>query len=163
MLHWPDSMFTYLDPDGILMPNDAFGQHYAASFRFNDQVNPQELYEEALKYYANIIAPYSSRVGPKIDEIVALKLPITLIAPSHGILWRQDPLQIVTRYRDWAAQKGTANRRGALRHDVASHAPHGRGRRRRAEPRRRALQAVPHGHIRPQRCHRRDLQGPRRS
>ncbi|MGA2265614.1 MAG: MBL fold metallo-hydrolase [Phycisphaerae bacterium] len=106
MLHWPDSMFTYLAPDGILMPNDAFGQHYAANFRFNDQVNPQELYEEALKYFANILTPYANRVGPKIDELLAMKVPVNMIAPSHGIIWRKDPLQIVEKYRDWAAQKG---------------------------------------------------------
>jgi len=106
MLHWPDSMFTYLAPDGILMPNDAFGQHYAANFRFNDQVNPQELYEEALKYFANILTPYANRVGPKIDELLAMKVPVNIIAPSHGIIWRKDPLQIVEKYRDWAAQKG---------------------------------------------------------
>jgi flavorubredoxin len=107
MLHWPDSMFTYVAPDGILMPNDAFGQHYAASFRFNDQVDRTELYEEAIKYYANILTPFSNRVGPKIDELVAMKVPVNMIAPSHGIIWRKDPLQIVTAYRDWAAQKGS--------------------------------------------------------
>ncbi len=106
MLHWPDSMFTYLAPDGILMPNDAFGQHYAANFRFNDQVNQQELYEEALKYYANILTPFSNRVGPKIDELLAMNVPVNMIAPSHGIIWRKDPLQIVQTYKDWAAQKG---------------------------------------------------------
>jgi flavorubredoxin len=106
MLHWPDSMFTYLAPDGILMPNDAFGQHYAANFRFNDQVNQQELYEEALKYFANIITPYANRVGPKIDELLVMKVPVNIIAPSHGIIWRKDPLQIVEKYREWAAQKG---------------------------------------------------------
>jgi anaerobic nitric oxide reductase flavorubredoxin len=107
MLHWPDSMFTYVAPEGILMPNDAFGQHYAASFRFNDQVDRTELYEEAIKYYANILTPFSNRVGPKIDELVAMKVPVNMIAPSHGIIWRQDPLQIVTTYKDWAAQKGS--------------------------------------------------------
>ena len=59
MLHWPDSMFTYLTGKNILMPNDAFGQHYATAFRFNDQVDQEELYEEALKYYANILTPFS--------------------------------------------------------------------------------------------------------
>ena len=107
MLHWPDSMFTYVTGDGILMPNDAFGQHYAAAFRFNDLVDRQELYEEALKYYANIITPYSNRVGPKIDELVSMKVPVNMIAPSHGIIWRDDPMQIVNTYREWAAQKGS--------------------------------------------------------
>jgi len=105
MLHWPDSMFTYLAPDGILMPNDAFGQHYATAFRFNDQVDTGELYEEALKYYANILTPYSRQVIRKLDEVHALRLPVNMIAPSHGVIWRQDPLQIVHKYREWAEQR----------------------------------------------------------
>lgn len=104
MLHWPDSMFTYLTGHNILMPNDAFGQHYATAFRFNDQVDQEELYEEALKYYANILTPYSKLVVRKIDELLALNLPVDMIAPSHGVIWRKDPLQIVTKYQEWAAQ-----------------------------------------------------------
>jgi flavorubredoxin len=105
MLHWPDSMFTYVAPDGILMPNDAFGQHYATAFRFNDQVNQTELYDEALKYYANIVSPYSDRVIKKIDELKAMNLPIAMIAPSHGVLWRDEPIQIVEKYYQWARQE----------------------------------------------------------
>ncbi len=105
MLHWPDSMFTYLTGDNILMPNDAFGQHYATAFRFNDQVNHAELLQEAVKYYANIITPFSSQVIKKIDELVAMNLPISMIAPSHGVLWRDNPMQIVELYRQWAQQK----------------------------------------------------------
>jgi anaerobic nitric oxide reductase flavorubredoxin len=104
MLHWPDSMFTYVTGKEILMPNDAFGQHYAASFRYNDQVSQEELYAEALKYYANILTPFSSLVTRKIEEVLALKLPVKMIAPSHGVIWRQDPLQIVKKYQEWAAQ-----------------------------------------------------------
>lgn len=104
MLHWPDSMFTYLTGLNILMPNDAFGQHYATEFRFNDQVNTEELYEEALKYYANILTPFSALALKKIDEVLALNLPVDIIAPSHGVIWRSDPLQIVNRYRQWASQ-----------------------------------------------------------
>jgi flavorubredoxin len=104
MLHWPDSMFTYLTGHNILMPNDAFGQHYATGFRFNDEVDQKELYEEALKYYANILTPFSDRVIKKIDEVIALKLPVDMIAPSHGIIWRKDPLQIAMKYKEWAAQ-----------------------------------------------------------
>jgi len=104
MLHWPDSMFTYLAPDAILMPNDAFGQHYATAFRFNDEVDEEELYEEALKYYANILTPFSPQVIRKIDELLKLNLPVNMIAPSHGIIWRKDPLQIVKKYHEWATQ-----------------------------------------------------------
>jgi anaerobic nitric oxide reductase flavorubredoxin len=104
MLHWPDSMFTYLTEDNILMPNDAFGQHYASSFHFNDQVDQSELYHEAIKYYANILTPYSALVTRKINEVLALNLPVNMIAPSHGIIWRQNPLQIVQKYQEWAVQ-----------------------------------------------------------
>ncbi len=104
MLHWPDSMFTYLTGDNILMPNDAFGQHYANAFRFNDEVDQEELYEEALKYYANILTPFSGMVSKKIEEVLALNLPVSMIAPSHGIIWRKDPLQIVKKYQEWASQ-----------------------------------------------------------
>jgi flavorubredoxin len=104
MLHWPDSMFTYLSGQNVLMPNDAFGQHYATAFRFNDEVNQEELYEEALKYYANILTPFSNMVLEKIDEVLALNLPVNMIAPSHGVIWRQEPLQIVTKYQEWAKQ-----------------------------------------------------------
>ena len=105
MLHWPDSMFTYVTGDAILMPNDAFGQHYATAFRFNDQVDRAELYHEALKYYANILTPFSPRVLSKIEEVLAMNLPVAMIAPSHGVIWRDDPLQIVRTYQEWAAQK----------------------------------------------------------
>jgi len=105
MLHWPDSMFTYLTGKNILMPNDAFGQHYATAFRFNDQVNQEELYEEALKYYANILTPFSALVLKKIEEVLSLNLAVDMIAPSHGVIWRKDPLQIVKKYRQWAAQQ----------------------------------------------------------
>ena len=104
MLHWPDSMFTYMTGDNILMPNDAFGQHYASAFRFNDEVDNEELYDEALKYYANILTPYSNLVPKKIDELLAMNVPVDVIAPSHGVIWRNNPLQIVEKYSEWAAQ-----------------------------------------------------------
>jgi len=104
MLHWPDSMFTYVSGPNILMPNDAFGQHYATAFRFNDEVDQQELYEEALKYYASILTPFSKMVSTKIEELLATGLQVDMIAPSHGVIWRKDPLQIVKKYQEWAAQ-----------------------------------------------------------
>ena len=105
MCHWPDTMFTYIMGEGVLMPNDAFGQHYATGYRWNDQVDQEELFAEALKYYANILAPFSKQVLTKIDELLALKLPVNMILPSHGVLWRKDPLQIVTKYQQWARQE----------------------------------------------------------
>lgn len=105
MLHWPDSMFTYLSGRNLLMPNDAFGQHYASAFHYNDQVDQEELFQECIKYYANILTPFSPMVLKKIDEVLALNLPVDMIAPSHGVIWRKDPLQIVTKYREWARQE----------------------------------------------------------
>ncbi len=102
MLHWPDSMFCYLTGDNILFPNDAFGQHYATELMYNDLVDQCELYAEAIKYYANILTPFSKLVVAKIKEVVGLNLPVDLICPSHGVIWRDDPLQIVNKYAEWA-------------------------------------------------------------
>lgn len=106
MIHWPDSMFTYLEEDGLLMPNDAFGQHLATSFRFNDQVDRCELVEEARRYYANIIWPLSPLVLRKLEEIQKLGISIKMIAPSHGVIWRENPGEIVELYASWAGGEG---------------------------------------------------------
>lgn len=95
-------MATYMTGDSILFSNDAFGQHYAVEELFNDRADPCELWSEALKYYANILTPYSSLVKKKIEEIKALGLPIDLIATSHGVIWRDNPLQIVEKYYEWS-------------------------------------------------------------
>ncbi len=102
MLHWPDSMFTYMDGENILFSNDAFGQHYATESLYNDLVDNSELFEEATKYYANILTPFSRLVSKKIDEVLKLNLPVTLICPSHGVIWKNNPLQIVEQYQKWA-------------------------------------------------------------
>jgi len=105
MLHWPDSMFTYIIEDKVLMPNDAFGQHLATSERFDDEVDQHILMEEAITYYSNILTPFSPLIVKKIQEVVAMKLPIDIIAPSHGIIWRKDPMKIVNAYLDWCTGK----------------------------------------------------------
>lgn len=102
MLHWPDSMATFLTQDNVLFSNDAFGQHYATEMLFNDLVDSCELYGEAIKYYANILTPFSAMLRKKLAEIAALNLTIDIIATSHGALWRQNPLQIVEKYAQWA-------------------------------------------------------------
>ncbi len=109
MLHWPDSMFTYLDGNNILFSNDAFGQHFASSDIFNDEIDETEVDQEALKYYANILTPFSRQVSKKIEELKKLNLPINIIAPSHGILWRKDPMRIVEKYYQWATQPPPSN------------------------------------------------------
>ena len=102
MLHWPDSMAAYLTKDNILFSNDAFGQHYATDKLFNDLVDQSELYYEAMKYYANILTPFSSILRKKLEEIRSLNLPIDIIATSHGVIWRDNPMQIVEKYAKWA-------------------------------------------------------------
>ncbi|KMQ49763.1 metallo-beta-lactamase [Chitinispirillum alkaliphilum] len=102
LLHWPDSMACYLTEDNILFSNDAFGQHYASEHLFNDLVDQSELYYEAIKYYANILGPFSPLVDKKINEVLSLNLPIDIIATSHGIIWRDNPMQIVEKYQSWS-------------------------------------------------------------
>lgn len=101
MLHWPDSMATYMTGDNILFSNDAFGQHFACDELFNDKADQCLLWEEALKYYANILSPFSPLVKKKLEEVIGLGLPFDIIAPSHGVIWRDNPLQIVQAYAKW--------------------------------------------------------------
>jgi len=102
MLHWPDSMACYLTGDNILFSNDAFGQHYATEYMYNDLVDQNELWAECIKYYANILTPFSALVDAKIKEVLALNLQIDIIATSHGVIWRDNPTQIVEKYLTWA-------------------------------------------------------------
>ncbi|MDL2313898.1 MBL fold metallo-hydrolase [Desulfovibrio sp. OttesenSCG-928-C14] len=104
MLHWPDSMATYLTGDNILFSMDAFGQHFAVEELFNDKADQCLLQKEAMKYYANILNPFSSFVSKKLEEIASLNIPIDMIAPSHGVIWRDNPLQIVEKYAEWAKE-----------------------------------------------------------
>lgn len=100
MLHWPDSMFTYLKEDRILMPNDAFAGHIATHHRFEDEVGPAVM-EEATKYFAVIVSVYSSLVQKKLKELRDLNIPIDMIAPAHGVIWRQ-PEKILEAYDMWS-------------------------------------------------------------
>lgn len=102
MLHWPDSMFTYVPEEKLLLPNDAFGQHLCSSTRFDDDTDEAVIMQEAQKYYANILLPFGPLVLKKIAEIGKMKLDIEMIAPSHGIIWRQDPGKIINAYTGWA-------------------------------------------------------------
>lgn len=102
MVHWPDSMVTYSASDKLLLPNDAFGQHIASSERFDDELEFDILREEAAKYYANIVLPYSGQVQKVLETIDTLKFD--MIAPSHGIIWRKQVKKILDLYRKWSAQ-----------------------------------------------------------
>ncbi|MBF1323169.1 MAG: MBL fold metallo-hydrolase, partial [Mogibacterium diversum] len=102
MLHWPDSMATYMTGDNILFSMDAFGQHFAVEEMFNDLADQALLDKEAMKYFANILNPFAPFVTKKLEEIAKLNLPIDIIAPSHGVVWRDNPSQIVEKYAVWA-------------------------------------------------------------
>ena len=103
MMHWPDSMLTYFDGDGgVVFSNDAFGQHFATESLYNDTVCEAELMYEAEKYYANILNPFSAMVAKKIPQILAMNLNISLICPSHGIIWKNNPMQIIEKYQEWS-------------------------------------------------------------
>ncbi len=116
MLHWPDSMFTYVEEDALLLPNDAFGQHWATSKRFDDEIDENILMDEAAKYYANILWPFSGLVIKKIEEIQKMGVKINMIAPSHGVIWRSNPSRIVEAYLGWA--KGDARDRILVVYDT---------------------------------------------
>jgi len=105
MLHWPDSMFSYLEEDRLLISSDAFGQHWCTSERFDDEVDPSALMKHAAKYYANILLLYSPLVKKLIDTVTQMGLDIKMIAPDHGLIWRGDPLRIVQAYGAWSEQK----------------------------------------------------------
>jgi flavorubredoxin len=116
MLHWPDSMFTYIVEDKILMPNDAFGQHLASSGRFDDEVDECTLMEEAKTYYANILMPFAPLITRKIQEVVQMGIPIDIIAPSHGVIWRKDPSKIINAYLNWSS--GAAEQKAVVVFDT---------------------------------------------
>jgi flavorubredoxin len=104
MLHWPDSMFTYIQEDRLLMPNDAFGQHIASSQRFEDEAG-NDVMKHAAKYYANILWPLAPLILKKVDEVAKMGIPIDMIAPSHGFIWRKNPGRIIDAYVDWSRGK----------------------------------------------------------
>ncbi|KAA0005411.1 MAG: FprA family A-type flavoprotein [Thermoplasmata archaeon] len=100
MVHWPDSMVTYIPSDKLLLPNDAFGQHIASSERFDDEIEWGILREEAAKYYANIVMPFGDQVKKALDVVSTLE--IDMIAPGHGIIWRSHIPEILKEYKRWA-------------------------------------------------------------
>lgn len=104
MVHWPDSMFTYLKEDKILFSSDGFGQHYAGHERFDDQIG-DDVMLHAKKYYANILLLYSPLILKLLDTVAQLGLEIDMICPDHGIIWRKDPGKIIKAYAKWAKQE----------------------------------------------------------
>ncbi|MBA3037906.1 MAG: MBL fold metallo-hydrolase [Desulfobacterium sp.] len=104
MLHWPDSMFTYLKEDKILFSSDAFGQHYAGTEKFDDVIG-HVIMPHAKKYFANILLLYAPLILKLVEDVANLKLEFNMICPDHGILWRKDPGKIINAYIEWSSQK----------------------------------------------------------
>lgn len=99
MVHWPDNMVTYSDVDKILFSNDAFGQHFATTKRFDDENDMCEVMKQAKKYYANIVWPYGMQAGRALAAVKGLELK--MIAPSHGCIWRSHIDEIIAKYEEW--------------------------------------------------------------
>ena len=104
MLHWPDSMFSYLEKENVLFTNDVFGMHYATGKLFDDENEERLWLYEAEKYYANIVLPYSDIVLRFLAQVQKMGLSPKMIAPDHGFIWRKDPSKIINLYAKWAAQ-----------------------------------------------------------
>lgn len=100
MVHWPDNMISFMPEENILFSNDSFGQHYATSGRFDDEVSKDEALFEAKKYFANIVLPYSNQVKKELEA--AQNFDIKLICTSHGVIWRSYVADIIQLYHNWA-------------------------------------------------------------
>ena len=123
MLHWPDSMMTYVKEAKLLISQDAFGQHLATAARFDDEfiecASHAELEDSVIDYYANILMPFGQLIKAKISEIQRLGLEIDMIAPDHGIIWRKQPERVIQMYQDMA--DGKASLRVAIIYDTMWH------------------------------------------
>jgi len=110
MLHWPDSMMTYLREEQLLFSSDGFGAHYASSARFDDDLpgHPEEYYYQLKKYYANILMPFGPLVTKLLKQVADLGLTFKIIAPDHGLIYRKDPGAVLEAYRKWGAGEATA-------------------------------------------------------
>ncbi len=104
MVHWPDSMFSYLKEDKILFSSDGFGQHYAGLERFDDEIG-DKIMIDAKKYFANILMLYSPLILKLVNKVTEMGLEIDMICPDHGIMWRKDPSKIINAYAEWSEQK----------------------------------------------------------
>ena len=118
MLHWPDSMFTYVKEEKILFSSDAFGQHYAGLERFDDQIG-DAIMPHAKKYFANILLLYSPLILKLVSKVKDMGLALDMICPDHGIIWRQDPSKIINAYVEWSTQ--TPKRKAVVVYDTMWH------------------------------------------
>lgn len=118
MLHWPDSMFTYVQEENLLFSSDAFGQHFASTQRFDDEVG-EAIMPHAKKYFANILMPYSSLILKLVEKVKASGLKLDIICPDHGIMWRGSPSKIIEAYVNWSTQ--TPKRKAIVVYDTMWH------------------------------------------
>ena len=118
MLHWPDSMFTYVQEDKVLFSSDAFGQHYAGLERFDDQIG-DAIMPHAKKYFANILLLYAPLILKLVDKVKEIGLALEMICPDHGIIWRKDPSKIINAYVEWSTQ--TPKRKAVVAYDTMWH------------------------------------------
>ena len=114
MVHWPDSMVTYVPEEKLLISNDAFGQHLASSKRFDDEVDQAVLMQEATTYYANIVMPLWMSVSRAFKALEGVDIEV--IAPSHGIIWRSNPGMILEAYQRWV--EGRTEKRAVIVYDT---------------------------------------------
>jgi flavorubredoxin len=123
MLHWPDSMMTYVKEAKLLISQDAFGQHMASTARFDDDfvenASYAELEDAVIDYYANILMPFGKLIRSKIKQIQDLGIEIDMIAPDHGIIWRREPEKVIQMYLDMA--EGKTNLRVTVVYDTMWH------------------------------------------
>jgi flavorubredoxin len=105
MLHWPDSMFTYLNEEKILFSSDAFGQHYAGCEEFDDEADEHLIMLHAKKYFANILLLYAPLILNLVEKVMEMGLEFKMICPDHGILWRKNPNKIIEAYVKWSKQE----------------------------------------------------------
>jgi flavorubredoxin len=105
MIHWPDSMFSYLNENQILFSSDGFGQHYAGPEKFDDQIDEAAIMYHAKKYFANILLLYATHIQKLLDKVLGLRLKFKMICPDHGIIWRKDPQKIIDAYVKWCRQE----------------------------------------------------------
>ena len=123
MLHWPDSMMTYVKEAKLLISQDAFGQHLATAARFDDEfiecASHAALEDSVVDYYANILMPFGQLIKAKIAELLKLGLEIDMIAPDHGIIWRKQPERVIQMYQDMV--DGKASLRVAIIYDTMWH------------------------------------------
>lgn len=105
MIHWPDSMFSYLNENQILFSSDGFGQHYAGPEKFDDEIDEATVMQHAKKYFANILLLYSPHIQKLMEKVLGLGLQFKMICPDHGIIWRKEPQKIIDAYVSWCRQE----------------------------------------------------------